>query len=255
MASENRWSRFEDNENSWFSLWSEARDTGCALLLLNENLADDPVFNHATRVRCEPQEADDLIGRTISQFREKSIPPCFYVSPFTSPEDFGERLGDKGFREWDRMDVMEYVGGEPPSYEGDLEIHRVGLESMKIWTSVFTESFEIPLSQAQEYVKRSRHLFPRSDTDFILTYVDGKVAGCAALYSKNRVGGVYSLGILAEFRRMGVASNMLKAAVRLSEERHNDTLILQALRQDGLEEFYSRNSFEKAYTKSIYILR
>jgi ribosomal protein S18 acetylase RimI-like enzyme len=221
---------------------------------LNDNLADDPVFNHATRVRCKPEEADDLIEKSITQYRAKSIPPCIYVSPLTSPEDFDDRLVAKGFREWDRMDVLEYVGREHPSNEGDMEVRKVGLESIEDWVSIFTQSFEVPISQTHEYMVKSRPLFPSSDIDFLLAYVNGKAAGCVALYSKNRVGGIYSLGTLTGFRGIGVASSMITAATRRSEERHNDTLILQALRQNRLAEFYSKNSFKKTYTKRIYIL-
>ncbi|MEE9585720.1 MAG: hypothetical protein V3W09_02345, partial [Nitrososphaerales archaeon] len=105
---------------------------------MNDNLADDPVFNHVTRVRCKPEESDDLIEKTIIQYRERSIPPCFYVSPLTSPADFDDRLVAKEFREWDRMDVMESVGREHPSNEGDMEVRKVGLESMEDWVSIFT---------------------------------------------------------------------------------------------------------------------
>ncbi len=255
MAFEVMWSRFEDNEDSWFSLWCEARETGCALLLLNGELSDDSLFNHITRVRCKTEEADDIIEQTILRFGEKSIPPCFYVSPLTSPEDFGERLEDKGFRQWDKMDVMEYLGEEPDLQEGDVEVRRVDSESINLWTAVYAESFEVSKSQTQEYTKRTGLAFLRSDTDFFLAFVDGKVAGCASLYSKDRVGGIYFLGILAEFRRRGIASKLLKVVAKRSEERHNTSLILQTLRQSGLKEFYSKNRFKKTYTKSIYILK
>ncbi len=253
MAYKDTWSGFEDNENSWFALWSDARYLGCALLLLNENLADDPLFNHVTRIRCEPTKVEALVGEAVSLFREHGTPPSFYVTPLTYPEDLDKVLRKKGFKEWGKMDVRQHIGDVSAPSGRRVEIRLVDAETINTWVNVFTESFEIPPSQAQEYLKRSKTIITRSDTDFLLAYVNGKTAGCIALYSKNRVGGGYCLGTLHEFRRRGVASSLLEAIVERSTERGNDALILQALRQDRLEEFYSENSFGMIYTKSIYI--
>ena len=121
----------------------------------------------------------------------------------------------------------------------------------------YSWEFDIPLSQVQEYTVRTRVLFPRSDIDFYIAYVQGKAVGCAALYSKNNVGGIYALGILKEFRDQGVASDMINAIVKRSKERKNDSLILQFLMKDkdNLESLYRENGFENVYSKTIYLLK
>ncbi len=247
---------FEENENSWFSLWTEVHDERCNLILFNKGLADDPIFNHATSVRCLPEEADDLIERTVSKFKEKNIPPCFYVSPLTSPKNFSKRLEDNGFIEWDRLIVMEFVRGETRLSKPKLDTRIASdIKSMNVWINVFKESFNIGISQTQAYMSRVRHIFSRSDTNFFLAYIDHKAIGCVALHSKNGVGGLYSLGIIPQYRRRGVATGILSTLTKYSESRHNNSLILQSLQQDRLEEFYCKNGFNKTFLKRIYLLQ
>ena len=255
MDSLSKLKQFEENENSWFSFFSNPQDMGYAQIFINEKLADDPLYNHATSINCTSQEAVEVLNRVASQFRRKRITQCFYLSPLTSPSEFKGVLEDNGFKEWDQLDVMEYVGTEPDLEEDNIMVRRVGMEAMKKWVRIFASSFEIPLSQVQEYSVRNRLLFPRSDIDFYIAYISGKAAGCAALYSKNSVGGIYILGSLKEFRNRGVASSILKAAVTRSKERNNDSLILQFLQKDALVSFYRNNGFKKVYSKTIYRLK
>jgi|TARA_B100000315_G_scaffold131114_1_gene120687 ribosomal protein S18 acetylase RimI-like enzyme len=255
MDSLNKLKQFEENENSWFSFFSDCQDIGYAQIFINEKLVDDPLYNHATSINCASQEAVAVLNRVASKFRRKKIIQCFYLSPLTSPIDFKRVLEDNGFKEWDQLNIMEYVGPESDFEDDNILVRRVGMEAIKKWIRIFSSSFEIPLSQVQEYSVRNRFLFPRSDIDFYLAYIGGKAAGCAALYSNNSVGGIYVLGSLKEFRNRGIVSSILKAAVTRSKERNNDSLILQFLQKDDLESFYRNNGFKKVYSKKVYRLK
>ncbi|HJN57932.1 MAG TPA: GNAT family N-acetyltransferase [Nitrososphaerales archaeon] len=255
MDSLNKIKQFEENENTWFSFFSDFQDMGYAQILMNEKLANDILYNHATSINCSSQEATEVLHRIASRFRRKRIAQCFFFTPLTSPSGFKEILGDNGFKDWDYLHVMEYTGLDTNLQKNSILVKRVGMESMKKWVRIFSNSFDIPLSQVQEYTVRTRVLFPRSDIDFYIAYVQGKAVGCAALYSKNNVGGIYALGILKEFRDQGVASDMINAIVKRSKERKNDSLILQFLMRDNLEIFYRENGFEKIYSKTIYLLK
>ena len=251
----NKIKQFEENENTWFSFFSDFQDMGYAQILINEKFANDPLYNHATGINCASQEADEVLNRVSSRFRRKRITQCFFFTPLTSPRNFKETLENNGFKDWDQLDVMEYTGTETDLQNNNILVRRVGMESLKKWVRIFASSFEIPLSQVQEYTVRNRLLFPRSDIDFYIAYIRGKAAGCAALYSKNDIGYIYALGTLKEFRNRGVASDILKTAVTRSKERNNDSLILQFLQKDGLESFYRENGFKKVYSKTIYLLK
>lgn len=255
MDSSNKWKQFEENENSWFSFFSNTENIGQALIFINEKMADDPLLNHASEINCESIEAARVLNKVASHFRRKRISQCFYISPFTSPSDFEETLQNNGFKLWDQLDVMEYSNVTKDLKIDNVTVKRVGMESMKVWIRIFASSFGITLSQIQEYSLRSRSLFRRSDIDFYLAYIRGKAVGCAILYSKDGIGGIYFLGTLKEFRDHGVSSSILKAISQRSQELNNDSLILQVLKQDNLEKFYKKNGFKKSYSKQIYYLK
>ena len=247
--------QFEENENTWFSFFSDFQDMKFAQIFINEKLANDPLYNHATGINCASQEAIEVLNRVASRFRRKRITQCFFFTPLTSPSNFNEILENNGFKNWDQLEVMEYVGTKTDLKDNNIPVRRVGMESMKKWVRIFASSFEVPLSQVQEHTIRNRLLFPRSDIDFYIAYIRGKAAGCVSLYSKNNVGGIYALGTLKEFRNQGVASSLLKAIEDRSKERNNNSLILQSLQKDGLESFYKENGFDKVYSKTIYLLK
>ena len=255
MDSTSKWKQFEENENSWFSFYSNTENIEHALIFINEKMADDPLLNHASEINCESDNASIVLDRVASRFRRKRISQCFYISPFTSPKNFEEILQNNGFKMWDKLDVMEYSNEPKDLNIENIIIKRVGMESLKSWIRVFSGSFGISLSQIQEYSLRSRILFPRSDIDFYLAFIRGKAVGCATLYSKDSIGGIYFLGTLKEYRDIGVSSIILKAISQRSQERNNNSLILQVLQKDELTKFYKKNGFKKCYSKKIYLLK
>jgi|TARA_B100001964_G_scaffold174704_1_gene192383 GNAT superfamily N-acetyltransferase len=257
MDSLSKIKQFEENENTWFSFFSDSQDMGYAQILINENFANDILYNHATSINCSAQEAVEVLHRVASRFRRKRITQCFFFTPLTSPSDFKEILENNGFKDLGHLHVMEYTGLETNLQENNILTKRVGMGAMKKWVRIFTNSFDIPLSQVQEHTVRNRILFPRSDIEFYIAYIRGKAAGCAALYSKNNVGGIYALGTLKEFRNQGVASSILNTIVKRSKELKNDSLILQFLMKDkdNLESLYRENGFENVYSKTIYLLK
>ncbi len=257
LAVEERWRLFEENENSWFSLWSEAKDLGCALLLINEMLSDDPLPNHTTRINCDIEAVADLLDRVVLEYQTRGIRPCIYISPLTHPKNLKATLQDIGFREWDQLCVMEFVGaaGVEAPEPSNLVVQRIGRDLLDSWIQIFAESFVVIPPQVEEYSARARHLPLNGAVELFMANLGGEPAGCAALYSKNGVGGVYSVGTLPRFRRMGVATALLKAVVQRSKALGNSSTILQVFSETGPVNLYRHNGFELRYPKSIYLLR
>ncbi len=246
---------FEENENTWFSFWSEAKDIGYALLLVNEVFADDPLPNHVTRIRCDAGAVAELIDKVVVEYQTRGIRPCLFVSPFTYPKDLQAMLQNIGFRKWNELCVMQFVNdyGEVPE-ASDVIVHRIGAGQVDLWVRIFAESFAVMHYQNKEYLARAQQLPLQTKVELFLADLDGEPAGCAALYTKNGVGGIYSVGTLPKFRKRGVATALLKTAVQKSKTFGNHWTILQVFREGGPVDFYSHNGFELKYVKSIYIL-
>ncbi|MCL4435274.1 MAG: GNAT family N-acetyltransferase [Thaumarchaeota archaeon] len=252
-----RWRQFEDNENSWFSFWSEAKDIGYALLLINEALADDPLPNHATRINCSTEAVAELLDRVVLEYQTRNIRPCIFISPLTHPQNLKTTLQDIGFRERNQLHVMEFAGADriKTPEPSNMIVQRIGAELLDLWIQIFAESFMVIPPQIKEYSARAQHLPLDGEVELFIASLSGEPAGCAALYSKNGVGGVYSVGTLPKFRRRGVATALLKTVVQRSKALGNNSTILQVFSEEGPVTLYRHNGFELRYSKNIYILR
>jgi hypothetical protein len=80
------------------------------------------------------------------------------------------------------------------------------------------------------------------------SYKDDVPAGCAALYEKNGVTGLYCLGTIFQLRGRGLARNMLKRVM-------SNSLYLHTLGSEKLLPFYEKSGFSVAYSRKIYVLR
>ena len=243
---------FEDNENSWFSLWSRDTHLDSLLILMNKKLYDDHFFNHVTRIHSKSEITSKTIDEVISKYLEYNIHPCFYITPFLNNNELVKKITDKGFKESDQLYVMIHSGGDT-KLKGPIDVTKIKPYQIDVWIKVFSESCLVSSNQIPEYLRRTKTISLRSDVDLFLATVYGQVAGCAGLFSKNNVGGCYFLGTIAKYRIMGVASSLLNKITYENNNRMNKILIIQSLKNDKLEQFYEKNMFKKIYAKPIYI--
>lgn len=151
-------------------------------------------------------------------------------------------LAGKGLAQIDTMHVLTAGSGGAP---GKTEVVRAGRSLLPAWIDVFCRSFAVP--QWKTEVERVMVAnFER--LELLLSYRGGVPAGCAALYSKNGVTGLYCLGTVSQLRGRGLATDMLKNVL-------SKGLLLQTLGSERLLPFYENAGFAVAYTKKIYVVR
>ncbi|MBI2184490.1 MAG: GNAT family N-acetyltransferase [Thaumarchaeota archaeon] len=242
----------ERNEEEFFSLWCSVEEQENVLILWNNSFQGDPVFNHATRIVCGLDEAEKLVKAVSTKFRSVGVQPCFYVSPLTRPAELGGLLVDKGLHLFDEMQIMSFEG-KAEDVNPEITVRKVGASSVSTWAKIYIESFEIPASWETEVRARCAVLAVNPLVNLYVARLGGQDVGCLALYSHDRVGGVYCAGTLPAWRRGGVGSTLLRKAVADSEALGNEILCLQTLGQDRLEGFYGLNGFRTVFMRSIYL--
>jgi hypothetical protein len=223
----------EDNEWSFCSMWTERIRSGCAKALLNSRLEGDYFFNRASVSGCpDPAAAARRIAKT---FWQKGLDCYLY--------DSDHSLAGKGF---DQIDTM-YVLRAGSSGAAGKKVVRIDRSLLPVWIDMFYRSFAVPEWKGEvERIVNANF----DELELLLSY-DGKVpAGCAALYVKNGMTGLYCLGTVSQLRKKGLANDILATAVRL-----HDNLFLQTLGSEGLLPFYEKAGFTVACTKRIYVLR
>ena len=213
-------------------MWAERLESGCTHALVNERLDGDYFFNRADVSGCpDPVAAARQIAKS---FWQKGMDCYIY--------DKDGRLVGKGLAQIDTMYVLAAGSG---TAAGKTEVAQIDRSSLPVWIDTFCRSFAVP--QWKTEVGRIMDAsFGR--LKLLLSYKDGVPAGCAALFSKNGVTGLYCLGTVSQLRGRGLAKEILKSAM-------SKDLFLQTLGSEGLVPFYEKAGFAVANTKKIYVVR
>ena len=115
---------------------------------------------------------------------------------------------------------------------------------LPVWIDVFCRSFAVP--QWKKEVERVVS-GNAEGLELLLSYRGGIPAGCAALYHKNGVTGLYCLGTISHLRGRGVARSILRSVMFKG-------LLLQTLGSERLLPFYGRR-FCGCFINKIYVHR
>jgi ribosomal protein S18 acetylase RimI-like enzyme len=152
----------------------------------------------------------------------------------------------------DRIDVvMTFEGGSSsPPAAVEVEELREPPEDFWPWYRAGLNEFETAVVLAEEVldqlVARTRDVFVPAGTRFFVARVDGERAGYASLLRLEGVGYLDSVVTMPEYRRRGVASSTVMAAVEASRSAGAEVTFLLA--DDGGEpsRLYERLGFRVA---------
>ena len=222
----------EDNEWSFCSMWAERLKPVCGCALANGRLEGDYFFNRADVSGCpDPLAAARHIAM---MFWRKGIDCHLY--------DRDGVLAGKGLAQ---IDMMHVLTTGKSGVMGRTDVVRVGRSLLPAWIEVFCKSFAVPHWKREVGRVVSGNA---EGLELLLSYRGGIPAGCAALYHKNGVTGLYCLGTVSQLRGRGVARSILRSVMFKG-------LFLQTLGSERLLPFYEKEGFVVAYTKQIYVLR
>lgn len=212
-------------------MWAERLRPVCGCALANGRLEGDYFFNRADVSGCPNPVA---AARDIAKmFWRKGIDCHLY--------DRDGVLAGKGLAQIDKMHVLTAGKG---GVIGRTEVLRVGRSLLPAWIDVFCRSFAVP--QWKKEVERVVS-GNAEGLELLLSYRGGIPAGCAALYHKNGLTGLYCLGTISHLRGRGVARSIMRSVMFKG-------LLLQTLGSERLLPFYEKEGFVVAYTKQIYVL-
>jgi GNAT superfamily N-acetyltransferase len=215
-------------------MWAEHTRVGCADALVNSKLEGDYFFNRSRVSGCpDPVAASKQVAKI---FWQKGM-DCYL-------HDREELLEKKGFTQIDTMYVLVKSSAATPAASGKTVV--VDLQLLPVWIDVFCKAFSVP--EWRHEVERIMDANAGKMT-LLLSYKESASAGCAALYTKNGMTGIYCLGTILQMRGRGLARRILQDAAQMSEN-----IFLQTLGSEGLLPFYQKAGFKVAYAKKIYRL-
>jgi N-acetylglutamate synthase-like GNAT family acetyltransferase len=228
----------------------------CADVFVNREFIGDYFFNKANIIS-SCRDSNAVIKEAIKIFSRNSLNCFFYIGEDKVGDTIKAMLFQMGFSHIDTMQVfvinLESLLCEESNVPEIIKIDRATLSSL--WIDIFCDSFNIPSWKSE--VKRVVKLHYK-DLNLIISVTEKNSkyipAGCASLFTTNKVMGLYCLGTLPHLRRRGLARRIIKAAICIAKENGIKIFFVQTFVNDGFAHIYQRLGFELLYEKQVYAL-
>jgi len=217
-----------------------------------------PDSNHACLLRAAAGEADDLIDEITGFFRSRDLPVAVYLSEACIPNDLPRRLTARGFHKQpggESWMVLENLAQFqlPPTHPG-ITVRPISSSETLTFAEVFLGAFGLPGQFAPVLARLLRPSVPLAGTQHYLAFAQDQPIGTCSLLRHGHYGILGSTGVLSEHRGGGGAINLGIAALAEARSHGVDTVILQTTADTWLERFLRRTGFERAFTRTCYLL-
>jgi len=248
--------QIEEHLLSLHHLANDVKDIGHATLCSNRR-NPSTTFNQAFRVNVAESKADKLIADVVRYYKSIDVNPCFMVSPSTRPHTFANSLLQAGFKSVLEEDAMVYRGERTSFTTGCPDVNVVAADGslLDVWTDVSMKGFGSPAVLRDAILDMYGKVFHYKGTKPFLAYFQDKPAGVCQLVSFNKVGGIFTMATVPEYRRKGVASTLLRRAIADSFRIGNNLLYLTTTKGSNAERLYTNHGFQVAYTNRRYALQ
>jgi len=232
-------------------------DIGGATYSLGKYITDC-YWNYASLVRTQSSKTDELIRKVESFSSKNGRKPAFYLDPSTQPVNFFEILQNAGYTEedhetWMAHNVIEDLEKIDDNPTIQLELVKTE-EQMTVFTELFNTGFGMTTNTYGDSLI-SAFKNPSAEVE-VLHYIaklNGKECGIASLYSSGKIGGIYNVATVPEFRRKGVGTALNKKVVSESLARNHELLILQTEANGDAYRIYERMGFRPEFLASIFL--
>ena len=227
----------EENENKFVSIFTDEFDLNCAKIYANKVMNNDPFFNRLTEIRCK--DLDNMIDRAEIIFDSIKVKPFIHCIS----NELMIKLEEHNYKLYDRISVLLL---ESPYLLKGVESISIEVAEIDEWVRVYTASFN-----EQDYREEIYNRLMDADLNLYVARVKGKIVGCMALLATKELLGLYCLGVLQEYRRLGVASSLLRYGYDTARN-DNKMLFLQTFVSEDLVRYYIKHGFTQMYIKDVY---
>src|ERR1700732_1201626 len=171
------------------------------------------------------------------------------------PMSLYERLAKRGYQALEVSDVLfrklTDLDGEVKAPPSGVNTRRAAPGESKLWTKTVAQGFAEPHPVTQSILEVMGGFFPAAHC--FLAFVDGAVAGGAALSVRGGVCGLFGASTLPEFRGRGVQSALLKARLGSAASEGCDVAVSIAQPGSVSHRNIERHGFRIAYTRTKLI--
>ena len=213
-----------------------------------------PQCNSAADINVKEDEAEDLLNRVTKHFQTAgSSVVRFRITPLTCPRTFASFLESHGFEREGEESIMVFKEGRlEEKLNRQVDVRRISESEVDVGNRIMLDVFEFPSVLKEEFAKFLLSWMQKKGR-FFVGYVGGKPVGTSFLFSLMKIGGIFSVGTLSEFRKRGIGTTLTVHAVLESIKEGNDLHTLQTARGGDAEKLYKKIGFGVDHTISWYI--
>lgn len=180
------------------------------------------LFNHIVGLGNEKCPDDDEIDRLLALYRDQGLPCYVQLSPLANGAELGKRLAARGLEQHPSWAVMALTPDRQERTEKNPEIsvELVDESNRDDFIRTLLDAFELKPPVDDLIVAT----FNQPDVHGFLARVDGEPAGTGQIVIREGVGGLFSGGVLDNFRRRGIHGALISARINFCLERGVDLL-------------------------------
>ena len=120
---------------------------------------------------------------------------------------------------------------------------------LELWAMMVARGFSAPDDPTPAEIQMGRSAVARSDSAFLIGYVDGQPAGTGELQTERAVGWLSADTTLPQFRGRGVQRSLQRARLAVARDAGCDIAISESMPGSGSQRNMERLGFRVAYTR------
>jgi GNAT superfamily N-acetyltransferase len=217
---------------------------------------DSPV-TQAIGVGLQGEVSDAQLDALTEFFHSRKAPSAIELCPLVDMSLY-EKFAARNYRLLEVSNVLLLDDLKAARISDELDpavtVRIAALEESKLWTLTVAQGFAEHYPVTQAMLDLMEGFYYRPTACCYLAFVDGVIAGGAAVSAQHGVCGLFGASTLPAFRRRGVQSALLATRLAWALEKGCDLAV--SITQPGSisHRNIERNGFRVAYTRTKLIL-
>lgn len=226
------------------------------------NLVTDTWYNQAYSIQTLSSRQltltnSDILTISKKYFSERNRETCFYLSPASTPSDFGSFLESNDFATFDEeawmfFDIENFLSR---GHNFNVTIKEITKDDLDLFGEVYYRT--LPGPEVNEYIQCVINGFllppPFVTIKYYLAYWNEKAIGMLSMLSIGKYSGLYAIAVDEEFQHKGVCRALVSKAVTQCKSNKTKYLFLQTGNGEDSQKVFERLGFNTEFIRIGYV--